>query len=111
LLHGDEPKKGVKDLWDYVSQLDVVKDESSIANNETKTHLFTLTAIRGHAYLQLVYIIPQILNTSFRLITSTINAPQNPGILVQANPIVRSPDPFFVTTKNGKKQSGHTRLC
>ena len=40
-----------------------------------------------------------------------INAPQNLGILLQANSMVRSPDPLSATTKkNGKKRSGYARL-
>jgi len=55
-------------------------------------------------YVQLAYVIPQVLNTSFGS-SPTINTPQNLGISSQANPMIRSPDPFFCHHKEKQKKA------
>jgi len=52
-------------------------------------------------YVQLVYVIPQVFNTSFWLITSNQCSTKS-GDLLQANPMVRLSDPISTTTKNKK---------
>jgi len=64
----------------------------------------------GRAYAQLAYVIPQVLNTSFRLITSNQRSPKS-GDFITSKSYGKVTRPFSATTKkNGKKRSGHARL-
>jgi len=62
------------------------------------------------AYVELAYEIPQVLNTSFWLITSNQRSPKS-GDFVASKSYGKVTRPFSATTKkNGKKQSVHARL-